>query len=561
MILGRDDAAPLAAIALIALTFGAWGMNWGLPSEKRAGYFLDSSQRTSSFYAEIDKARSDRYEKTGANVAAYAGRLSRQGVAFDPPTDIRLCYSSFLLRSHDADEQTTLVMVSRLNPFKGRWYPGSYHYLGAYLYPMSAFIMMGKVAGFVKLVPGVSFYYEHPGEMAKIFKMMRLWSVFGFVFGACCLFVCARALAAPRRVAFWTALFYMLLPICLGFAKIGKPHIWAPAWTFLSLAFCFTHRDSRRLSDILFASLFMGVALGTATTQTMFLPFLIWACWTGRPKEFISRAALSLVVVGSVFLLLNPFFPFHFADYRDELELLRRWYPFKARSAAIVEFLSHAVRPSMGSFLFGLSMLGLVHSLVRKTPELKRGWVVLLAVNVVLVCFQMQAFTRDPTQVRPALAALGLLVFLAVRFTFLYPWGLIARWVCAFLSIGQGVLYCRHFASDVIPRDNATRAAIWVQEQLPKQSVVETIYNIPTVDQLPPMRFIDYKFVQYGTTGAGKKGNYLIMNPRGYRAMDEELKTNSYELVVSFEESPLQKRGRVDMFTNANFPVRVYRKT
>ena len=543
----------------MAFCFGLWGLGWGLPSRERLDLFLNASQRNPEFYSELERARTDRYEKMGGNPSAYAGRLLQQGVIFDPPANPLHCFSSFILRTHDADEQATLVMISRLNPLKGRWYPGSYHYLGAYIYPLSAFLGAAHVAGVVKLVPGLTFYYEHPDAMAAIFRVLRFWSVLGLVFSACALFLFVRRFSTTAA-ALWSGLYFVLAPACLGFSKIGKPHIWAAGWTFLSMSFAFRYRESRRWRDLVIMGVLMGCALGTATTQSVFLPMLFWALWGPSPREFFKRALTLCAVIAAVFLVLNPFFFFHLQDYRDEIRFLSTWYSFKVRPAAIADFFWFILRPAMGTALFVGSIAGLIFALGEKKPAFPKGATLAFLVSVIVLAFQMQALSRDPLQVRPALAALGVLAAFAVQMTYRSRWGAALRWLCVVFMLWNATLYCRHFQSDKMPSDNATRASVWIKDNIPAGSVIELIYNIPTVDQFPPVRFLDYTFVRFGDTGSGTNGNYLVMNPRGL-GMDERLMAEGYKLEARFEYSPLQMRGGDDVFTNANFPLRIYRKS
>ncbi len=546
-------------MASVTIGLGFWGLSWGLPSESRRELFLKPALRTPEFYAQLERLRTTRYNEMGMNSAAYAGRLQREGQQFHGPTDILFCYGSYLVRSHDADEQQTLVAVSRLNPLKGKWYPHAFYYGGGYIYPLAFFLGLGKVIGFVTLVPQVSFYYEHANEMGKIFLMLRSWSVVGLLFSCMCLYVCAKQFAS-RSVAFWSSLFFVLAPVNLAFSKIGKPHTWGPGWTLLAIGMCARFKESQRTRDLLLAAAFMGFAIGTTTSQCVFFPFLVWAIGMRSPKLFVARSLMAFVVVCGVFLVLNPTLPFHFQDFMDEVRFIGSWYPFKVRIPAIFEFVYHSVLPALTPVLFVVSVAGLVVVIANSPDRKVRHLLLLFLLPLALVSFQVQAATKEAIQIRIFLSGVALLSFAAAYFSFQFSWGVAVRWIVLSVLFGFAALYNLHFASDRAPNDNASLASKWIAATIPEGSTFEMFYFIPTPDQLPPVDFQTYKFVSYRSGEAGQKGNYLLVNPIGID-IEKEVLAKGYVLVKKFETSPLQKLKLPDYFSNANFPVLIYQKT
>ena len=181
----KNSPLPAAFLALIA---GLWGLGWGLPSRERADLFLKPEMKTHEFYSKVEKARDELYDKTGLNSVAYYGRMARLGKPVAESANILSAYSSFLVRTHHGDEQQVLVMLSHINPLKGQWYPHSFYYGGAYIFPLGFYLKILQSLDFVKLVPQASFYYAHPEEIAKVYWGVRGWSVIGMILSTIPLF-------------------------------------------------------------------------------------------------------------------------------------------------------------------------------------------------------------------------------------------------------------------------------------------------------------------------------------------------------------------------------------
>jgi hypothetical protein len=342
-------------------------------------------------------------------------------------------------------------------------------------------------------------------------------------------------------------------------AKIGKPHIWAAGWMFLCLQYAFDFKISQRTRSLVLSGVFFGVALGTATSQWIFTPFLIWANWDRHFWIYVKRCFISFGVAGLVYLMLNPTLPFHFQDFMDEARFLSNWYPFKVRASSIPDYYFYMVRLGLGNISFISAMAAVIFLFWKGRERIMKEWAVTLIICLALAAFQVQALSKDPLQVRLSLAGLGFLCYLAVWFTFQFPWGRYLRWAMLLTLLGYGILYNRHFQSDCAPNDNASVASLWIQKNIPKGTVIEHMYSIPTADQFPPIDVNSYKIVAYDPNSRAEQDKFLIMNPMNFHIHDELLAAG-YTLEQRFENSPLQRRGLTDHFTNANFPVLIYRK-
>lgn len=548
---------PWPAIGL-AVLFGLWGLSWGLPSKERAALFLKPENQTPAFYQTLEKHRNETYERMGLNPIAHYGRQSRAGKTYEDKPDPLAVYSGFLVRTHHGDEQQALVMLSRLNPFQGKWYPYTFQYGGAYIYPLAVYLKTLQVSGLIRLVPQASFYYAHPDEIGKVYYVVRIASVIALLFATIPLFLLARRLL-NERAAHWAACLFVLLPACIGNAKLAKPHMWAGAWTLWMIYAAFRVSEEKSWKPLLLAAGCYGLAVGTTVSQSVFLPFLIWGCWRNDKKETLLNLTVAGILSLSVFLITNFYIFVHFQDFKDELYLFRHYYPWGVTVQSLADFFFKASPWAAGILSWGLMGGGMLYAVSKKRDTV---WGVLAMITLgisLLLAFQNQSQLGSAMISRLFLALLGLkclfaswLVFDVLR----WPW---LAWVSLLVALLLGSVYDRHYASDRVPYDNASLASAWVTKNVPPGSVILQDQALPQTFGFPPIDFATYRISQIGTpefeTLRGPA--YAILPPWATKAR-ETLLQKGYTPVQRFAQSPLQKIGLTDDFTTANFPLDIY---
>lgn len=543
----------------MAIGFGIWGINWGLPSSERRDLFLKPEQQLDRFFSDISEARQSRYQQIGNQPVAYAGRLIREGEPFIPPSNILLCYSSYLLRSHDGDEQNAPVMLSRINPFKLKFYPQTYQYGGAYIYPLAVFVGIHHVLKLITLIPETTFYYKYPNKMADIFLAIRLWSLIGLCFAVFCLFWLSNELFG-KSIALWTSAIYALTPANIAFSKIGKPHIWASSWVFLALYFLIKGEKTNGTKNFILAGIFYGFALGSATSQWVFAPLFFWACWSSSIMSTFKKITITFVLASLTFIIVNPTLLWHLQDYLDELRFLSTWYPFKVRFASVPDFYIYLLAVGTGIPVMVIGSIGMIYIFISKKFGRFYPCLAVFIFCTVLASFQVQALSKDSVHIRLFIAFLGGVSLLAVWYTFQVRWGKHLRWTCFLFMVAQGAIYNLHFSSDAVPHDNTSRASIWIANNIPKDVIIEQMASIPNVDHFPPIHFDEYNISQFPYEGpVVGKDIYLILNPR-FLSQEDIVRMKNYKLHKQFNSSPIQKLGFSDRLTNANFPIFIYKR-
>jgi len=547
------------AISLAGL-LGVWGLNWGLPGPERTKLFLRPELQNAAFYEKVSQARDDYYTQIGINPMAHVGRRTREGKSYEESHNILSSYSSFLVRTHHGDEQANLVMLSHLNPLKGRWYPYTFGYGGAYIYPLAVYLGVLHVLHVIHLVPQATYYYAHPEEIAKVFLASRGWAVIGLLLSMVPLFFWVRRLGGAR-LALWTTCLYALLPATLGTAKMAKPHTWAAGWVFATLMFCLRSKDEEGYRSIALAGVCYGLALGTTMSQSCFFPILIWACWTPSWKTSCQRAVVVGALSAATFCLTNFYLFAHLQDFRDEIFFYSHASPFGFRWGAFWELWSLCVRPSFGTVMWVALSLCTLWALVQKENRRLKELAILCVFIFIYVTCQVQSQNGDAISNPFFLAWMGIgCLFIATVIQKL-PRSSWLMTAALMLLLGNAILYNLHFASDRAPRDNASLAALWITQNIPAGETITHCEVIPHVIDFPPLDFDRYKIIPFSDPQFKSTAPmYAILPDWGRKTWQKNLIEQHFVLVKRFAESPLQKLGHDDPFTTADFALDLYRR-
>ena len=119
----RRRWTPRLVAAAAALLFGLWGLSWNLPNRQRLAWVLPPGLDTPEFRQNLEQSWKDMHRMLGPNLMLVSEELTNfaglQLVAApwkEPPQILVNCIRSFYLRSAHDDEQTFLILFSKMNP-------------------------------------------------------------------------------------------------------------------------------------------------------------------------------------------------------------------------------------------------------------------------------------------------------------------------------------------------------------------------------------------------------------------------------------------------------------
>lgn len=320
-----------AALFAAAFVFGAIGLCWDLPSEKRAARMLAPHWDRAALldrlaggweniYKQAEGSSPLAAEAAGKYSTRLSGVFSTDFKAPLPEPELWNSYRSMLIRSRYPDEALPLSDLARMKPAELKFRPPSFIYGGGYLYPLGAYYFALSKLNVLEPLP-LRATLERTDTLGGVYLAGRLLSAAAFA-GVCLMvFLITRRLepgAAPYA-AFGAAL---TLPALAIHARYLTPHMWAAFWGLAALYYCLRALPGPALRPLLAAGACFGLASGsywsTAHTGLFMLAILLSQGKESLRPEALKKYALAAAAGCAVFIALNPYLPFNLAETARE---------------------------------------------------------------------------------------------------------------------------------------------------------------------------------------------------------------------------------------------------
>jgi len=479
-------AVTLALIVAGSFVLNCWGLRWGLPSEERLQLAFGDHENLAQMLPDL----SSDVEEPGLR-ATYeqSERISRNSVYYDQ------------IRTYHSDEGDFLKAIANLDPLKGDFDPDGYKYPSFHVYVVAGFIGLGAAEGWIPLKTDVSYYIQHPDDMAKLYLVGRAVAAVMGTLTVLLVFLIGKELFS-ERAGLLAAGALAVLPIWAlhsHFAKVDVPQVF---WSMLALLCCAKLVNTGRMRwywlscaacGLSFASKYPGVASYVFIVASLFYALRS----RGKPlwKAIIGYSCLAVPVIIAVFFVASPYVILNFkaasAQLADMARLqygqpagnplalvLRNWPNYVGFIKALVT--------TMGWPLAVLAALGIVASLVRRRP----GEVLILVFTFAYFAAYGLSYLPHPNfmlNIIPPLALLiGALVASLCRRSVL-GYVVAGVVVCAFVYTTLFTLAYDVYMSKV---DVRREASLWINENLaasdasPQRTVVG-VSQYPVIYRMP----------------------------------------------------------------------------
>ena len=367
--------------------------------------------------------------------------------------------------------------------------PGLYQYGGAYLYPLGVWYFALASLGVIHLAPFEQML-AHSQWMDGIWIFGRVFVLTSFAASAILLFLVLSELA-PAGVALAGLAIYLFCPASIMFSQVIKPHWYALIWVnaaLLLIVRAFT-RNGLTLAAELTLAAFIGLAIGSATTFSLFAPLL----WGALFVLVFRRAAHPLallcvpIVAGIIFVLTNPYYLLNWQAFRNESMAAETWFHPALDPRAILAFVDNSMFAGFGiAFTLLLLAIALWH-LIRGAAARRLIALAMLAPIVVMgIATANQAswntlFRYIPYELPAALVMLAA-----------WPWPLRDRAIalCAALTIAQAApLKLAYFDENSPSHSTRFAAAAWIDAHIPNSDAICAATKTLVPFDVPPFRF------------------------------------------------------------------------
>lgn len=564
-------------LALLAFATAAFlpGLPWGLPSSERGERVLPAAQRTPELLASMSAARAAIYERSGGNPSVELGEKAAQGKPLYEPAwqvpgeRLLLSYSSFLVRSSDADEQRSLAALAQINPLKLKFNPHYFVYGSLYLYPLGAWLGAAHVAHLVRLTSDITYYYKDPDAMRRIFLAGRLLSALAAIVLVLVVYRIAEDVCGPDA-AWEAALLVLLVPVLLAQARLMKPHAPAAILALLSLRRASRLVDGDAWEDYLWACVWGGLAMsmnlayflipvaGVATGHFM----RAWRAGgpgallrsLGDPKPWMAG-----LVLAGIYLAINPWVLVSWKEFHAEVSgyALKREYSVVFSPMQLVDFWYYPVRAGLGTPLWIAFLASMV---VLAWRGGRRDWFYLLQILIVTTyySFQSGAWAVRPEIARYVLPLLVLAGVMTVRAARLLAPAL--SFVVAIAAAAPAACAWWNYVRDTPTGSNAAQAGRWIDENVPAGTGIAIVEPMPHLYAEPPFRFADHPLFSLAARDgqalppyAVTAFNYATLPEADGRPIEESFAKLGYRPAAEFRD------GCRNTLSTADMPFVVYR--
>lgn len=573
-----------ALLAGLALALGLCGLRWGLPSRARLERVLPPGLDTPAFRARLMESWSKLHESFGSDimVSARSWAAPYRGVRrvapgwTEPPLLLQNSVRSFYLRSAHEDEQSFLIILSRMRPWRLEMNPHLFTYGGAYIYSLGAWLAAGAVLRLASLHTSMAPYLADPSRMASLYFVGRLYTVACFLGCALMLLrIGRRHLGAEAGVI--AGVLFLFSPGVVVQAHVMKNHL---LWTFLflwTLDLSLALLGGGGLGAYAAAGAVSGLAVGAFLAAWPACLVVGFACALRiaslRKPAAAELKGLAVAAAASVaaFFATNPYWIADSATVRAEMKVLSGWSAFNPAHPFI--FLNHAFANAVTWPVLALIAAGAAWAFAkgRREPALR------LCLFAFLAGLAMMTTVGDVVTVRQVRYFLGFLAvgqLLAGRFAAeLLAWKSPRRpWLLAALALAlanlvlTGATYADNFSADAGDRSTHVESGAWIEAHVPPGSSIGFL-RLPQPSNAPYFRYdrYDLRMIEsaglFSTLPAAELPQYVAVTSPDYDdrpAMEPNL--SRYELAAEFQRARLVPWIAVNpTSTTANPQIDIYR--
>lgn len=574
-----EDKKSVTAVVVLGLSLGLWGIGWGLPSSalvEKVFPPLDAPE----FRETLISSWQGMHRRLGENLMLnprsfdeYDGAVSVMGGWDIPPEILWGSARSFHIRSEHEDEQTILIMLSKLKPHRLELNPHMFTYGAAHVYAVGAFLAAGWSVGLVPLHRGLLPYLEEPARMASMYRAGRLVSVAAYVGSALILLSLGRKYW-DRPTGLLAALLFLLTPAAILQANVLKNHAF---WTFWALLTVYKSADALaggRTRDYLWAGAASGVTVGSFLTGWPSCVVVAAAGLLrtrfGHPwRKELRGVLLAATAAVAAFIITNPYWLFSFNEALAEMKVLSNQGGFNLANPVL--FVSGALRRASTAPFLVLMLAGVVLGAWRgrRDPLLALCACAFLAG---LAAVTTIADVSGTSYVRyfAGWAAVGCL--LASRTAVEWWRRRHARSPARALLVAAGVYlaahgltYAHNFSVASSQESTHWRAGRWVEENIPEGAQIGLL-RLPQPSNCPFFRFDRYNllFIKpalFKDVPSRELPEYLALTLPTYDdrpLLGDNLRR--YELAASFDRARLLPWIKVDESAmTANPLIEIYR--
>ncbi|NOZ20343.1 MAG: phospholipid carrier-dependent glycosyltransferase [Planctomycetes bacterium] len=482
--------APLF-FAGMALVVGVIGIGWGVPSMERNRLYYSLGQDAPEVPREIVENSWKHFPEFGwlddnKGPENLQGKEGFKRSLFNP------------IRSYHPDEYVVFKTLANMNPGRLDFDPKFYAWPSFFIYLVAIVLKLCSVVGLVHLTTDIKHYFQHPGDMARLYLIGRGVVVLFGMGSVAVMYLVGKKLKGAR-CGFVAAAVLLASPAFVVNTHYMTADLPMMCFALLTILFCLHIADKPSKRWYLLAGASAGLCAGMKYTGAVILFTLVYAhvlAWIRQKGARHKWLGLSLLLAVACFCLMNPF---HILRFSKVLRILSWESEYIYQPGAQTSWLlipGRILLCGLGVAVPFMALAGLLRfALAKRLPDLivASGFVVYLAMAHV-----SSPFLRHYLVLVPFVVLLASLLVADVsnrlssargRRCVAIIGGLVLLVPCLPTSLGM--------LSDFASTNVRTRGGRFIAEHFEKGSKVAVIAE-PWQFDCPPLDLQKYKLIVTG---------------------------------------------------------------
>ncbi|MCM8788715.1 MAG: glycosyltransferase family 39 protein [Candidatus Omnitrophica bacterium] len=545
---GKKSLFFLICVFLVSIFLNITAIQWGLPDTETANLVIGDNKLLEDLTSLMVETRSEIRSMVKIPGEKYADFYDENKVISIEYDNRRLnltlgqinAIRTYLLRTYYPDEHITIVALTNINPKKKQFSPKVLIPGAFYVYSTGLYLAICHYTGIIRITNNLDFYLTNPGEMGRIYLLIRLFNLIAFLFSIYLIWMTGKMIW-NERVGLIASFLFGVSPVLNLWNHFG--YYYTFSLPFVILAFFFSARilKNNDIKDYALAGVFSGISMSIVMLYGMTVSFLLVSCLmilfmnssTYNSREATKKILTVFISILGTFLAINIFL---LADFETLLKLIKFEQGDFIFSPQLFYFIFGSLKSATGLPFLLSAQAGYILLIMQKNRFSLFFTVSMIMPVIILSCFSPWYARR----------AIFLIPFMALSSGVFCDWlkkkSSIAGNIILFMLFAFTFIYSAAFTNTFAGEDTREKAGKWINTTIPDNSKIGLL-QLPTPYRTPPFHFWRYK---------------LIAINWDKKAL-EEMKPD-YFIISEYETQWLEESKEVSFFENYS-KIKEFRKT
>ncbi|MCM8822289.1 MAG: glycosyltransferase family 39 protein [Candidatus Omnitrophica bacterium] len=448
---------------------------------------------------------------------------------------------TYLLRTYYPDEHITIVALTNINPRKKQFSPEVLIPGAFYVYSTGLYLAICHYFGIIKITNNLDFYLANPGEMARIYLLIRFLNLIAFFFSIYLVWMTGKTIW-NEKVGLISSFLFGVSPVLNLWNHFG--YYYTFSLPFVILAFFFSARIlmNNITKDYALAGVFSGISMSIVMLYGMSVSFLLVSCLmvlTSSSAGYISKETVKKVLIGltsmlCAFFVINIFL---LADFKTLCKLIKFEQGDFIFSPQPFFFIFGSLKSAVGWPFLLAAMAGYILLFIKKDRFNLFFAVSTILPLIVLFCFSPWYARR----------AIFLVPFLALSSGIFCDWlkkkSLIAGNIFLLFTLAFTFVYSAAFTETFARENTREKAGRWINANIQDNSKIGLL-QLPAPYRTPPFHFWRYKLIGINWDKKALeqfRPDYFIISEYETQSIDEAKVYSffeNYSKIKEFKKTP-----------------------